>query len=287
VSPTAFDLLGIDRWVRNFRYVCFYDSSDGNHPSIFVPADRRAPEFTSIEDIGNYLLRHREVRDMMRAEGPDGLVTFVMFDSETEELARGLGLRVAHPPAELRHRLDSKIVTTQLGNAAGVPSVPNVLGRAASYAELLAPAAREGLGSDLVVQTPYGDSGKTTFFVRNEADWNASVAAEPLPSMELKVMRRIEHRAVAVEAVLTRHGTIVGPLMNDITGHPELTAYRTGTGCTASPRPSTCGCWLPVTSATGARNPRPAARHAGDPTAVARPDQGVVQAGLSAIRGRG
>ena len=228
VSPTAFNLLGIDRWVRNFRYVCFYDSFDGSHPNVFVPADRRAPEFESIEDICNYLLRHPEVATMMRAEDPGGLVTFVMFDGQTEELANGLDLRIAHPPAELRHRLDSKIVTTQLGNAAGVPSVPNVLGRAASHAELVALAATADLGTDLVVQTPYGDSGKTTFFIRNEADWVASAAKEPLQSMDLKVMRRIEHRAIAVEAVLTRHGTIVGPLMNDITGHPALTPYRGG-----------------------------------------------------------
>jgi biotin carboxylase len=165
---------------------------------------------------------------MMRAEGPGGLATFVMFDEQTEELAARLGLRVAHPPAGLRHRLDSKIVTTQLGNAAGVPSVPNVLGRAANYAELLALAASAGLGSDLVVQTPYGDSGKTTFFIGNEADWDSAVAKEPLAREELKVMRRIEHRAVAVEAVLTRHGTIVGPFMTDLTGYPELTPYKGG-----------------------------------------------------------
>jgi biotin carboxylase len=228
VSPTAFNLLGIDRWVRNFRYVCLYDSFEGSHPNIFVPGDRRAPEFESIEDICNYLLRHPEVAAMMRAEDPGGLATFVMFDAETEELAASLGLRVAHPPAELRHRLDSKIVTTRLGNAAGVPSVPNVLGRAATYAELLELADRAGLGSDLVVQLPSGDSGKTTFFIRNDADWQASAAGEQLSSAELKVMRRIDHRAIAVEAVLTRHGTIVGPLMNDITGHPELTPYRGG-----------------------------------------------------------
>ncbi|HSZ43977.1 MAG TPA: biotin carboxylase [Streptosporangiaceae bacterium] len=228
VSPTAFNLLGIDRWVRNFRYVCLYDSFEGSHPNIFVPGDRRAPEFESIEDICNYLLRHPEVAAMMRAEDPGGLATFVMFDAETEELAASLGLRVAHPPAELRHRLDSKIVTTRLGNAAGVPSVPNVLGRAATYAELLELADRAGLGSDLVVQLPYGDSGKTTFFIRNDADWQASAAGDQLSSAELKVMRRIDHRAIAVEAVLTRHGTIVGPLMNDITGHPELTPYRGG-----------------------------------------------------------
>ena len=75
---------------------------------------------------------------------------------------------------------------------------------------------------------PYGDSGKTTFFIRTGADWEACAAKEPLAEQELKVMRRIDHRAIAVEAVLTRHGTLVGPLMNDITGHPELTPYRGG-----------------------------------------------------------
>ena len=109
-----------------------------------------------------------------------------------------------------------------------MPSVPNVLGRAASYQELTELASRHGLGGDLVVQTPYGDSGKTTFFIKSEADWDKSAAKEPLADHELKVMRRIDHRAIAVEAVRTRYGTLVGPLMNDITGHPELTPYRGG-----------------------------------------------------------
>src|SRR5262249_56742735 len=30
VSATAFNLLGIDRWVRRFEYVNFYDSFDGH-----------------------------------------------------------------------------------------------------------------------------------------------------------------------------------------------------------------------------------------------------------------
>ena len=47
-------------------------------------------------------------------------------------------------------------------------------------------------------------------------------------SEELKVMRRIDPRAVAVEACLTRHGTVVGPVMTDLTGYPELTPYRGG-----------------------------------------------------------
>jgi len=217
ISPTAFNLLGIDRWVRNFHYVTYFDSFEGSHPSVFVPDDREAPEFESIEDICNFLLAHREVTSWVRSHGPDGRAVFVMFDEQTEELAAAAGLRVAHPTAELRHRLDSKIVTTQLGDDAGVPSVPNVLGRAAGYQDLIELAGRSGLGGDLVVQTPYGDSGKTTFFIKSQADWDKSAAKEPLATRELKVMRRIDHRAIAVEAVRTRYGTLVGPLMNEVT----------------------------------------------------------------------
>ncbi|TMM02041.1 MAG: biotin carboxylase [Actinobacteria bacterium] len=226
VSPSAFNLLGIDRWLQGFFYVNYYDSFEGNHPRVFVPSERPPREFQSMEDVNNYLLAHKEVVDFMGRRGPGGKATCVMFDAQTEELAGELGLEIVHPPAELRRRLDSKIVTTRLGEEAGAPSVPNVLGRAASYEELGALAAAAGLGEDLVVQTPYGDSGRTTFFIRGRADWDRH--AQDMVGEELKVMKRINCRAAAVEAVLTRHGTLVGPLMRDLTGHPELTPYAGG-----------------------------------------------------------
>jgi biotin carboxylase len=226
ISPTAFNLLGIDRWVRNFFYVNYFDSFEGSHPRVSVPEERPHPEFESIEEICNYLLTHEQVLELVRSRGPRGKAVFVFFDEETETLAAQAGLEVALPSAELRHRLDSKIVTTQLGDEAGVPSVPNALGRASSYDELLALASAAGLGDDLVVQTPYGDSGKTTFFVASKGDWEEN--EEKMAGQELKVMRRINPRALAVEACLTRHGTLVGPLMSDLTGHPQLTPYQGG-----------------------------------------------------------
>jgi biotin carboxylase len=226
VSPTAFNLLGIDRWLRNFFYVNYFDSFEGTHPRVFVPKELPYREFESMEDICNYLLGHKEVLDRFASAGDAGKCVFVMFDDETEQLAAAAGLQVAHPSAELRHRLDSKIVTTQLGNEAGVPSAPNTLGRATTYDELTALAESAGLGDDLVVQTPYGDSGKTTFFIRGQRDWDRY--AGDMADQELKVMKRINNRAAAVEAVITRHGTIVGPLMTDLTGHPELTPHKGG-----------------------------------------------------------
>ena len=97
---------------------------------MFVPKERPYREFESMEDVCNYLLGHKEVLDRVERGGPGGKAVFVMFDDETEAAAAAAGLEVAHPSAELRHRLDSKIVTTQLGNEAGVPSAPNTLGRA-------------------------------------------------------------------------------------------------------------------------------------------------------------
>jgi biotin carboxylase len=226
VSPTAFNLMGLDRWVRNFFYVSYYDSFEGAHPRVFVPSNRERTDFTSIEDINNHLLRDPEVREWIASHGPGGKVAFVMFDEETEALAAELGLEIVHPAAALRERLDSKIVTTQLGNEAGVPSVPNVLGRAGSYDELLALAAGNELGDDLVVQTPYGDSGKTTFFIAKHKDWQRH--ADDLTGQELKVMKKIRNFEVAVEAAITRHGTIVGPFMTSLIGHPELTPYKGG-----------------------------------------------------------
>ncbi len=226
VSPTAFNLLGIDRWVRSFFFVNYFDSFEGSHPRVFVPRERPYREFGSIEEICNYLLEDEEVHDLFRRRGPGGKALFVFFDEQTEALAADAGLEVALPSAELRHRLDSKIETTRIADEAGVPSVPNVVGEATSYAELLELARGAELGDDLVVQTPYGDSGKTTFFVREERDWDDN--AEEMATQELKVMRRINPRAVAVEACITRQGTLVGPLMTDLTGHPELTPYKGG-----------------------------------------------------------
>ena len=41
-------------------------------------------------------------------------------------------------------------------------------------------------------------------------------------------MKRINCREAAMEGVITRHGTLVGPLMTELTGFPELTPYGGG-----------------------------------------------------------
>jgi hypothetical protein len=228
-GATPFNLLGLDRWVRNFSYVTYYDAWDGAHPRVFTPENKPYQEFESGEEINNWLLTNPEVRAYIKAATPRGVrpkVAMVFFDSETEDICKELGYDLILPPASLRQHLDSKIVTTRLGNEAGAPSVPNVLTRVDDWAGLRGVAEKAGLGDELVVQTPYGDSGKTTFFISSEADWRKHSA--DIVGEEIKVMRRINNRPVAVEAVLTRCGTIVGPFMSELIGYKRLTPSRGG-----------------------------------------------------------
>ena len=225
VSPTPYNILGIDQWLGAFEYVSYFDTFDGLHPHVFVPGHDSAREFESFESVNTYLLGHKEVVDRIHRRG-GGKALFVMFDADTEQLAAEAGLEIALPPRELREHVDSKITTTELANEAGIASAPNVLSRAGSYAELLQRANGASLGTDLVVQTPYGDSGRTTFFIRSEADWDKN--AEDLVDDDLKIMRRIEHLPGTLEACATRHGTLVGPIQTDLTGFDALTPYRGG-----------------------------------------------------------
>ena len=57
ISATNFNLLGLDEWVRNFKYINYIDCYDGRHPNTFVPGEAPHPEFQSIEDIQRSVLR--------------------------------------------------------------------------------------------------------------------------------------------------------------------------------------------------------------------------------------
>ena len=225
ISATNFNLLGMDEWCKNFKFVNYIDCYDGRHPNTFVPSEAPHPEFGCIEDINNYLLQHKEVLDYIRSHGAHPKAVFLMFDEQTEAVCQEAGLKIWFPRARLRTRVDNKLNTVRIGHKAGVKSVPNVLAPVGSYDELREVAGH--LGPDLVLQTAFGDSGHTTFFLSSEQDWNKH-AREIVGAGDVKIMKRIRCRGSAIEACATRNGTIVGPLMTELVGFKELTPYRGG-----------------------------------------------------------
>ena len=225
ISATNFNLLGIDEWCRNFKYINYLDCYDGRHPNSFVPSEQPHPDFDSIEDICAYLLEHKEVIDYMKSRGGKPKVVFLMFDERIEKLCKELGIEVWFPKAKLREMIDHKIETVRIGNKAGVPSVPNVLSKIDSWEHLK--EVSKPVGRDLVLQSAFGDSGHTTFFIKNEREFRRH-EHEIVGQGEIKVMKRINCRGSAIEACATKKGTIVGPLMTELVGFQKLTPYKGG-----------------------------------------------------------
>jgi hypothetical protein len=225
VSATNFNLLGMDEWCKNFKFINYIDCYDGRHPNTFVPSEIPHRDFESIEDINNYLLQHKEVVDYIGQRGDEPKAVFLMFDEETEKLARENGMDVWFPPAAMRNRVDNKIETVRIGDKAKVPSVPNVLSEVTSWSQLKQVSKK--LGDDLVLQSAFGDSGHTTFFIKSELDFKKHEKGI-VGQGEIKIMKRITCRGSAIEACVTKKGTIVGPLMTELVGFKELTPYRGG-----------------------------------------------------------
>ena len=150
-----------------------------------------------------------------------------MFNEETEAICKDINLEVWFPSAKLRQRCDNKMETVRIGNKAKVASVPNTLGPAKTFEQLMTSAKKAGIGSDLVVQTAFGDSGHTTFFISNEQEYTRH-AKELAAQSEVKIMKRIKCRGATMEACATRSGTLVGPLLTEVVGRKELTPYKGG-----------------------------------------------------------
>ncbi len=229
ISATNFNLLGADEWIKGFKFISYIECFDGQHPNVFSPSEEIPhDEFESIEDINNYLLNHPEVQDYLKVKtkrNSAGKALFLMFDQETEKLAKKLGLEIMFPTAEMRNFLDNKVNTNRIAEKAGVACVPYVLSEVKDYKHLQSISKK--LGKDLVIQTPFGDSGHTTFFISSENDFKKH-EDEIIKEKEVKIMKRINCRGSAIEACVTRHGTIVAPLMTELVGFKELTPYKGG-----------------------------------------------------------
>lgn len=229
ISATNFNLLGADEWIKGFKFITYIECFDGQHSNVFSPKEELPhEEFQSIEDINNYLLQHKEVEDFINKykQGKKaGKALFLMFDEETEQLAKKLGLELIFPSAKLRNSMDNKVNTNRIAEKAAVPCVPYVLSKVKSYDQLREISSE--LGEHLVIQTPFGDSGHTTFFISNEKEYS-KYAEEIEQEKEVKIMKRINCRGAAIEACVTRHGTVVAPLMTELVGFKELTPYKGG-----------------------------------------------------------
>ncbi len=230
ISATNFNLMAISDWVNQWFNINLIDCYDSNNNSLLQPEVNETPIFNDIESINQFLLTHKKITQHISnhcAENKKSKAIFLFYNPQLEEDVKSLGMDLIMPPNDLVKHIDNKITTTEIGNSVQVPSVPNALLKIKNYSHLKAVINEHNLGDSVVIQTAYGDSGKTTFFIRNENDYHIH-ADEIEAEDKVKIMKHIPCLQVAMEACATRNGTYIGPILTEIIGHPKLTPYRGG-----------------------------------------------------------
>lgn len=228
VSPTGFNVLGMDNWVRNWKNINLIDVFDGEAESVILPEASQFPVFDSVEEVNEFLINQSTTMDFLKSLKRSEVVNvlFLFFSTDLEALCSSIRANVILPEHKLVQHVDNKLVTTELGNKGGVDSVPNVMTEVNSYSDLMEIADKNNLSHDLVIQKPFGDSGKTTYFISSEDDFKK--IAHKIADERVKVMKKIRCTSTAIEGCATREGTYVGPLLGELVGEELLTPYPGG-----------------------------------------------------------
>ena len=113
VSATNFNLLGIDEWIKHFRYINYIDCFDTHHPNLIQPKLTSPIVLESIEEMNNYLLEHKDILDQIEAHkkgiNAHAQCYFLFFDERTEDICKEAGLKCCMPPVSLIKEIDNKI----------------------------------------------------------------------------------------------------------------------------------------------------------------------------------
>jgi hypothetical protein len=230
VSPTNFNLIDMHNWIPRWKNISYINCFDNKADHTLLIDEDLNRTFSSIEEINEYLLLNPKLQSYLKNDlttVKQANVLFLFFNKSLEEICKKIKLDIFLPTNSLVKDIDDKITTTEIGNSVGVSSVENVLSHVENYHHLKQLAAGHNLGENLVVQAPFGDSGKTTYFINSEDDYN-KYAKKIESEKKVKIMKHINCVGGAIEACATSQGTFVGPLLGELIGFKEITPYKGG-----------------------------------------------------------
>ena len=148
-----------------------------------------------------------EVVGAARAAGADAIHPGYGFLSERAEFARAVeaaGITLVGPSAKVMEQMGRKDAAREIAVAAGVPVVPRGVGDAGA------------MGFPVLVKAAAGGGGKGMRIVREEADFEAAVAAAKREAASafgddtILVEKYVEHgRHIEVQVLADSHGNVV------------------------------------------------------------------------------
>lgn len=215
-AASDYPMLGMADVIDNLSFVTLYGDGD----NCYCPRDIERNHQGSFTNLSNNLLQTNELINFTKSQQKP-LALFVMYNDTTIKKAKELGFEFGHVSEELKQKFDHKIKMMDYAIGIEIPVLPHQIiesTKAPDFYEI-----QKELGNEVIVQHPFGSSGETTFFVDNRKSWDAVIQKYFIPNTQLRVSKYIDCFCLCVDACIVENDVVVGPIMSEINGHPDLT----------------------------------------------------------------
>ncbi len=176
----------------------------------------------STADILKHPATHAYIRTV--SHGRPNILVF-KNDENITKLANSYNYTLLNPPYDLSRKFENKIEFSNYLKAHNILQPDyKIFDR---LEDVDYQTVMNEFGREFVVQFMFGHSGNSTFFISDENQLKVLQAQYPL--RQCKVSRKINGPTYTVNACITKLGTVIGGISEQITGILELTSSAGGT----------------------------------------------------------
>ena len=209
--------LGLEKILPNFYIVSLYNSYIFNFLHNYYSLLKEDPQI-EIQDNTYTLLNQKKIQEYInKKKNP-----LFMFFKITPNIELSLKNRkILNPSSSLNKKYENKINILKYFKDI-TPKSKEFIPINTNYNTL-----KKEFGRKFVIQFMFGHTGKSTFFIENEDQFNDIKGK--YPQRFSKVSQFIEGDTYTINGVVTRKGILVFNLSKQITGIKNLTQYEGGT----------------------------------------------------------
>lgn len=164
------------------------------------------------------------IKDLSIENEKPNIIVF-KSDESIEQIVDSLGYRLLNPFSKLLKVFENKIKITEFLKNLNILQPDFLIFD--KFQDVDYKNIQFNLGDSFVIQFPYGHSGSSTFFIKNEDDFN--LIKIKYPQRIVKISKLIDGPTYTVNACASKLGTIIAGISEQITGIKELTPTRGGT----------------------------------------------------------
>ncbi len=230
IGVTAFNRLGPENFVKNYRIICLKNSREIAYieRNVDVFCLGKSEKTEGMRKNSMTVLESRKVKKTINAIKGEKYLLFYRLDKEIEKICRQNSWNIIGNPSSVW--LEDKIFFRNMLKKCKLKRIP---GKVENTDRLDYGRLKEKYGK-FVIQLKRESGGKGTFFISSEVDFDKAMKnIRYKKEKRALVAKFIEGPSPSITGCVTRHGILCTGLQYQITDIPECVSPKKGSGAFA------------------------------------------------------